>query len=153
MWIHALAHVITITLQFFFSSPLLVMLSETVYLFPHLFLVTRQHRKVCKCLCVCVFEKKKNTAELVCQQRKRFLAFGSVESSVAVFTFLSIDTCAQSNHNQAAFLCPGKSTFLFFKNAIFFPPATIVSCKCFLKCYVLLLQYFWLLYFFVYGRI
>lgn len=59
MWIHALAHVITITLQFFFSSPLLVMLSETVYLFPHLFLVTRQHRKVCKCLCVCVLEKKK----------------------------------------------------------------------------------------------
>lgn len=37
-----------------FSSPLLVMLSETVYLFAHLFLVTRQHRKVCKCLCVCL---------------------------------------------------------------------------------------------------
>lgn len=74
MWIHALAHVITITLQFFFSSPLLVMLSETVYLFPHLFLVTRQHRKVCKCLCVCVFEKKKKYSWTCLSTKKTFFS-------------------------------------------------------------------------------
>lgn len=153
MWIHALAHVITITLQFFFSSPLLVMLSETVYLFPHLFLVTRQHRKVCKCLCVCVFEKKKKYSWTCLSTKKTFFSIWKCRKQCSSLYFSFYWYMCAIQPQPSSFSLSWEKHFFFFKNAIFFPPATIVSCKCFLKCYVLLLQYFSLLYFFVYGRI
>uniref|UniRef100_A0A023FCL5 Putative secreted protein n=1 Tax=Amblyomma cajennense TaxID=34607 RepID=A0A023FCL5_AMBCJ len=77
MWIHTQTHkgtCIIITPFFFF-----LLLSRCLRLFvPVLFFKTRQHSRVCKCLCA-MFET--NYICLVCQARTLFLAFGSVASS------------------------------------------------------------------------
>lgn len=73
--IHTMAHVITITLQFFFVlflSAACRTLSENVP-FPRLFPMTRQRRKACKRLCVCASleKKKKNEPQGTCLSTKK----------------------------------------------------------------------------------
>lgn len=98
-----------------FSSPLLVMLSETVYLFAHLFLVTRQHRKVCKCLCVCLWKKKKKKYSWTClSTKKKFFSIWKCRKQCSSLYFSFSQYMCAIQPQPSSFSLSWEKFFFFF---------------------------------------